>query len=75
MAKEIEKQRLLEKSLYIAALFNCAIKKGIQRRREKGIASVYSLNGHLIYDLPDGSLSLTPPDLETLAPTKPPLAD
>ena len=38
-----------------------AVRRAQQENRERGIPNVYSINGILHYELPDGSLSTTDP--------------
>lgn len=38
-----------------------AVRIAQQRSRELGVANVYSVNGQLYYELPNGELSLTRP--------------
>jgi hypothetical protein len=38
-----------------------AVREAQQRSRELGVANVYSINGKLLYELPNGELSLTKP--------------
>lgn len=43
-------------------IMNAGVHHAQQRNRELGIANVYSINGILYYELPDGTLSRTDPD-------------
>lgn len=52
MAKEKEKL-----STNITRLGNRAVAKAIKENKEKGIPNVYSLNGTLIYEMPDGAIT------------------
>ena len=38
-----------------------AVRRAQQENRERGVPNVYSINGILHYELPDGSLSTTDP--------------
>jgi hypothetical protein len=42
-------------------IFNNAVHKAQQRNREMGIPNVYSRNGHLYYELPDGTITTEDP--------------
>ena len=50
MTKENEKL-----STNITRIGNRAVAKAIQENKEKGIPNVYSLNGTLVYEMPDGT--------------------
>ena len=41
----------------ITKLGNRAVKKAIQRNKELGVPNVYSINGTIIYELPDGTIT------------------
>jgi len=40
---------------------NRAVKKAQEENRRLGIPNVYSINGHLLYELPDGTLTTENP--------------
>ena len=40
---------------------NRAVKKAQEENRKKGIPNVYSFNGHIYYELPNGELTKTDP--------------
>ena len=40
----------------ITRLFNKAVKKAQEENRAKGIPNVYSINGKIVFELPDGQL-------------------
>ncbi len=40
--------------LEIAKIFNRAVKKAQEENRAKGLPNVYSINGKIVYALPDG---------------------
>lgn len=42
-------------------VFRTAVRKAQQRNRELGVPNVYSLNGQLYYEWPDGELKIDPP--------------
>lgn len=42
-----------------------AVRDAQQRSRDLGVANVYSINGQLYYELPNGELSLTQPHTST----------
>lgn len=44
-------------STNITRIGNRAVVKAIQANKEKGIPNVYSLNGTLVYELPDGAIT------------------
>lgn len=41
----------------ILKLGNRAVKKAQENNRKKGIPNVYSINGKIIFELPDGTLT------------------
>ena len=41
----------------ITRIGNRAVKKAQEENRRKGIPNVYSINGKIIFELPDGSLT------------------
>ena len=41
----------------ISRLSNKAVKNAQEENRRKGIPNVYSINGKLVYELPDGKLT------------------
>ena len=47
-------------------IMNAGVHHAQQRNRELGVSNVYSINGILYYELPDGTLSRPDPD-ETAA--------
>ena len=49
-----EKEKL---STNITRLGNRAVAKAIKENKEKGIPNVYSLNGTLVYEMPDGTIT------------------
>lgn len=50
------KESLSDKIMKIG---NRAIKKAQEENRRKGIPNVYSINGKIIYELPNGTLTTT----------------
>ena len=40
----------------ISKLFNRAVKKAQEENTQKGLPNVYSINGKIVYALPDGRL-------------------
>lgn len=41
----------------ISKIFNRAVKKAQDARREKGLPNVYSVNGKVLFELPDGRMT------------------
>lgn len=41
----------------ITRIGNRAVAKAIKENKEKGIPNVYSLNGTLVYEMPDGTIT------------------
>lgn len=50
---------------------NAAVKAAQEENRRNGIANVYVLNGRLVWQFPDGSITTNPP-ADTNLPTVPP---
>ncbi len=48
-------------------IFRTAVRKAQEENRRLGIANVYSINGRLYYERPNGELSLTPPETPAAA--------
>lgn len=40
----------------ISKIFNRAVKKAQEENRRKGIPNVYSINGKMVFELPNGQL-------------------
>ena len=57
-------------------IMNAGVHHAQQRNRKLGVANVYSINGTLYYELPDGTLSRTDPDeVEPKSTTAPKAVD
>ena len=41
----------------ISKLFNRAVKKAQEKNRQKGLPNVYSINGKVVYALPNGQFT------------------
>ena len=50
-----------ELSDYITRVGNRAVKKAQEENRKKGLPNVYSLNGTIVWQMPDGSVTTTDP--------------
>jgi hypothetical protein len=48
-----------------------AVREAQEQSRQLGVANVYSINGKLFYELPNGAYSPTPPLPIQKTPTKP----
>ena len=48
-------------ALEMQQIGNRAVKKAQEENRKKGIPNVYSFNGHIYYELPNGELTKTDP--------------
>lgn len=44
----------------ITRIGNRAVRKAQEENRRKGIPNVYSINGKIVFELPDGSLTTEP---------------
>jgi len=45
----------------LVRLANIAVAKAQEENRRRGVPNVYSINGRIYYELPNGELSLTDP--------------
>ncbi|MEI8390692.1 MAG: hypothetical protein WCG23_12515 [bacterium] len=45
-----------KKTFEISKIFNRAVKKAQEENRRQGIPNVYSINGKIVFELPDGQL-------------------
>jgi len=63
------KEEILE-TLLLHDIFQRAIKKAQQRHRELGLPSVYSKNGKIVYELPDGTYTTVKPKILEVAEGK-----
>ena len=50
-----------EMTLKLMPIINRAVLRAQEENRRAGVANVYVLNGKLIWQLPDGTVSNTPP--------------
>ena len=46
----------------LLAIVNRAVRKAQDENRRKGIANVYVLNGNIVWQLPDGSITTVNPN-------------
>jgi hypothetical protein len=45
----------------IMRIFRTAVRKAQEESRRLGVANVYSINGRIYYELPDGEITRVPP--------------
>ena len=61
MLKSTTSDELLKKGQELVAIGNRAVRDAQEENRRRGIPNVYSINGVLYWELPDGTLSRTDP--------------
>lgn len=62
MSGEVSNLRTYQKANEALRILKTAVRKAQEESRRLGVANVYSINGRLHYELPNGELSLTPPE-------------
>ncbi|TAE31150.1 MAG: hypothetical protein EAZ92_03120 [Candidatus Kapaibacterium sp.] len=55
--------QFLHNSLEIKRIADGAVRKAQEENRKNGIPNVYSLNGKIFYELPDGTITDVQPDV------------
>ncbi len=55
--------QFLHNSLEIKRIADSAVRKAQEENRNNGIPNVYSLNGKIFYELPDGTITDVQPDV------------
>lgn len=55
--------QLLRDPLEIKRIADMAVRKAQEENRKHGIPNVYSLNGKIFYELPDGTITDVQPDV------------
>lgn len=61
MNKQEISTKTYEKAAEFIRIGNEAVRKAQEKNRNLGIPNVYALNGHLLYELPDGTLTTEDP--------------
>ena len=62
------KKEIYEISVKIARIGNVAVRKAEEENRSLGVPNVYSINGKLCFELPDGRITMENPfNRESLA--------
>jgi hypothetical protein len=59
--EKIEDIKLYQEVSFFTKMFNIAVKKAQEEHRQKGLYNVYSFNGRLMYELPNGELTYEKP--------------
>ncbi len=59
---------IYQKGFEIETIGNDAINKAINENKKLGIPSVYSINGTIVYELPDGKITTKSPFEDTVLP-------
>jgi hypothetical protein len=59
--EKIEDIKLYQEVSFFRKMFNIAVKKAQEEHRQKGLYNVYSFNGRLMYELPNGELTYEKP--------------
>ena len=57
--------RTFQKLMEMNRIFQTAVAKAQEESRRLGVANVYSINGILHYELPNGELTTVPPEPKT----------
>jgi hypothetical protein len=70
MTEESVDLRTFQKMMEMNRIFQTAVAKAQEESRRLGVPNVYSINGILHYELPNGELTTVPP-----APKRPPQQD
>jgi hypothetical protein len=68
MASTSIPKQTYEKVQELMRIANCAVRAAQEENRRRGIPNVYSINGILYYELPNGELSREDPLKETQSP-------
>ena len=61
--KEFDDIEIYRKAVRIERIGNIGVKKAIEENKSKGIPSVYSINGRIVYELPNGEITEKEPDI------------
>lgn len=62
------KKETYESLIEMTRIGNRAIRKAQKENRKKGLPNVYSKNGRLYYELPDGTITMKDPFSKTSKP-------
>jgi hypothetical protein len=61
--EKLDNIEIYQKASFFDKMFNIAVKKAQEEHRQKGLYNVYSFNGRLMYELPNGELSYEKPKI------------
>ena len=61
MSKDESSSDIYKETLESLRIGNRAVKRAQEENRKKGIPNVYSFNGHIYYELPNGELTREDP--------------
>ncbi len=59
--EQLNNIEIYQKASFFDKMFNIAVKKAQEENRSKGIHNVYSFNGKIMYELPNGELTYEKP--------------
>ncbi len=59
--EKLEDIKIYQEVSFFTKMFNIAVKKAQEENRSKGIHNVYSFNGKIMYELPNGELTYEKP--------------
>lgn len=59
--KKLESLEIYQKGFEIEDIGNRAINDAINQNKEMGIPTVFSINGHIVYELPEGKIQTKSP--------------
>ena len=65
MSNEVTDLATIQKTNEMIRIFRSAVRKAQEESRRLGVANVYSINGILHYELPNGELTTVPPQTKT----------
>jgi len=60
---EFNNIEIYRRAILIERIGNIGVEKAIEENRRKGIPSVYSINGRIVYELADGTITELEPEI------------
>ncbi len=61
--KEFNNIELYKKAIQFEKIGNEGIRRAMDENRKRGIPIIYTINGKLVYELPDGQILTQKPDI------------
>ena len=62
MAKEPLDVKVYQRGIEMMRIFRTAVLKAQEESRRLGVPNVYSINGKIYFEMPDGEITQTPPE-------------